>query len=63
MLRTAELSAAITTGAPGFQEELAVFGTLDRVSGHMTVFWRNPKDNAKMAIYSELECSAAKRLF
>ena len=47
----------------GFQEELAVFGTLGRVSGHMTVFWRNPKDNAKMAMYSELECSAAKRLF
>jgi hypothetical protein len=47
----------------GFEEELVVFGTLDRVSGHMTVFWRKPKDNKKMVMYSELRCSAAKRLF
>ncbi|KJC40069.1 hypothetical protein UP09_23770 [Bradyrhizobium sp. LTSP885] len=42
---------------------LTVFGTLDRVSGHMTVFWRKPGDAAHAAMYAELNCSTAKRLF
>lgn len=45
------------------EKRLVVFGTLDRISGRMTVFWRNPRDNTKMARYGELQCSAAKRLF
>jgi hypothetical protein len=44
-------------------KQLAVFGTLDRVSGLMRIFWRDPGDNTHMAMYSELNCSAAKRLF
>jgi hypothetical protein len=42
---------------------LTIFGTLDRVTGHMTVFWRKPGDTSHMAMYSELNCSKAKRLF
>jgi hypothetical protein len=44
-------------------KDVNAFGTLDRVTGLMTVFWRNPNDPAHMAAYSELHCSAAKRLF
>jgi hypothetical protein len=44
-------------------KELVVFGTLDRISGLMRVFWRHPNDNSKAAMYAELKCSAAKRLF
>jgi hypothetical protein len=44
-------------------KQLVVFGTLDRISGLMRVFWRHPEDNSKMAMYSELKCSPAKRLF
>jgi hypothetical protein len=29
----------------------------------MRVFWRNPQDNIKMVLYSELNCKIAKRLF
>jgi hypothetical protein len=42
---------------------LTIFGTLDRVTGHMTIFWRKPGDDAHMAMYSELNCSKANRLF
>jgi hypothetical protein len=45
------------------ETQLVVFGTLDRISGLMRVFWRNPGDNTKMVMFSELKCSAAKRLF
>jgi len=44
-------------------KQLVVFGTLDRISGLMRVFWRHPGDTSKAAMYSELNCSAAKRLF
>ena len=44
-------------------KELVVFGTLDRISGLMRVFWRHPGDTSKAAMYSELNCSASKRLF
>jgi hypothetical protein len=44
-------------------KQLVVFGTLDRISGLMRVFWRHPEDNSKAAMYAELKCSAAKRLF
>jgi hypothetical protein len=44
-------------------KQLVVFGTLDRISGLMRVFWRHPEDTSKMAMYSELKCSSAKRLF
>jgi hypothetical protein len=42
---------------------LTIYGTLDRVSGHMTIFWRKPGATTKMEMYSELNCSKAKRLF
>jgi hypothetical protein len=45
------------------ETQLVVFGTLDRISGLMRVFWRNPKDNTKVVRFSELKCSTAKRLF
>jgi hypothetical protein len=54
---------SISFGDGGQRKDLAVFGTLDRVTGLMRVFWRRPGDNARMAMYSELNCSAAKRLF
>jgi hypothetical protein len=44
-------------------KQFVVFGTLDRISGLMRVFWRHPGDTSKAAMYSELKCSAAKRLF
>lgn len=43
--------------------DLVVFGTLDRISGLMRVFWRHPNDDSRMAMIAELKCSAAKRLF
>jgi hypothetical protein len=45
------------------KKQLVVFGTLDRMSGLMRVFWQNPEDKTKMVMYSELKCSTAKRLF
>jgi hypothetical protein len=36
--------------------EFVVFGTLDRISGLMRVFWRHPNDNSKAAMYAELKC-------
>jgi len=45
-------------------KELVDFGTLDRISGAMNVFWRHPgEDNSHAAMYADLKCSAAKRLF
>lgn len=51
--------------------KLVVFGTLDRVSGAMNVFWRTAAQEAKVQaglpsaaeMYADLKCSAAKRLF
>lgn len=43
--------------------QFVVFGTLDRISGAMNVFWRHPGETSKAAMYAELTCSAAKRLF
>ena len=40
-------------------KQLVVFGTLDRISGLMRVFWRHPEDNSKAAMYAELKCSSA----
>jgi hypothetical protein len=40
-----------------------VDGTLDRVSGLMKVFWHLPNEANQMTMYSELNCSIAKRLF
>jgi hypothetical protein len=51
----------ITFGAQG--EEPIVFGTLDRLTGTMNVFWRRREDQSKMVMYAELKCSVAKRLF
>lgn len=45
------------------EKRLIVFGTLDRISGRMTVLWRDAKRPSKLARYSELQCSTAKRLF
>lgn len=45
------------------EKQLIVFGTLDRLSGLMRIFWRNPQNSTKMARYAELNCSIAKRLF
>jgi hypothetical protein len=47
------------------------FGTLDRVTGAMNVFWRTAAQEAKVKaglssvseMYADLKCSAAKRLF
>jgi hypothetical protein len=44
-------------------KQLVVFGTLDRISGLMRVFWRHPGETSRAAMYAELTCSAAKRLF
>jgi hypothetical protein len=44
-------------------KELVVDGTLDRVSGLMTVFWHKPEDWKQAIRYSELKCSVAKRMF
>jgi hypothetical protein len=44
-------------------KQLVVFGTLDRISGLMRVFWHHPGDNSQAAMYAELKCSTAKRLF
>jgi hypothetical protein len=44
-------------------KEFVVFGTLDRISGLMRVFWRLPNDTSRTARYAELKCSAAKRMF
>jgi hypothetical protein len=47
------------------------WGSLDRLSGKMTVWWATPNERAKwkagetstVALFGELRCSAAKRLF
>ena len=54
---------SISFDDPTNSQRLLVFGTLDRMSGLMRVFWNKPHDNTKAAMYSELHCSAAKRLF
>jgi hypothetical protein len=63
------LDESITFDDP--TSNLLVFGTLDRVSGAMNVFWRTAAQEAKVQsglpsaaqMYAELKCSAAKRLF
>jgi hypothetical protein len=45
------------------EKQLVVFGTLDRMSGLMRVFWQNPGDKTKLVMLTELKCSTAKRLF
>jgi hypothetical protein len=63
------LEESITFDDP--TSKLLVFGTLDRVSGAMNVFWRTPDQEAKVQaglpssaeMYAELKCFAAKRLF
>ena len=45
------------------KKQLVLHGTLDRWSGLMRVFWRNPGDDTQAVMYSELKCSIAKRLF
>jgi hypothetical protein len=63
------LEESITFDDP--TSNLKVFGTLDRVSGAMNVFWRTPEQEAQLQahlssvaeMYAELKCSAAKRLF
>ena len=60
---------SISFDDPG--KQLVVFGTLDRLSGAMTVSWRTAEEDAKMkanmsaqnSMYAELQCSASKRLF
>lgn len=42
---------------------MVVFGTLDRISGAMNVFWNRPGNTTQAAMYADLKCSAAKRLF
>jgi hypothetical protein len=54
----------ISEGSISFDDPARfVFGTLDRMSGEMKVFWRNPEDKSKMARYGELKCLAAKHPF
>lgn len=60
--RVSEDSIAFGGRSPSYPG-LTIFGTLDRVSGHMTVFWRKPNDTTHAEMYSELSCSKAKRLF
>lgn len=63
------LDESITFDDP--TSKLLVFGTLDRVSGAMNVFWRTAAQEAKVRaglsstaeMYADLKCSAAKRLF
>jgi hypothetical protein len=45
------------------KKQLVLHGTLDRWSGLMRIFWRNPGDDTQAVMYSELKCSIAKRLF
>jgi len=53
------------------ENQLKVFGYLDRATGQMTVFWRRPEEEAKVqtglpsttAMYAKLSCSVSKRLF
>ena len=45
------------------KKQLVLHGTLDRWTGLMRVFWRNPGDDTQAVMYSELKCSIAKRLF
>ena len=46
------------------KKQLVLHGTLDRWTGLMRVFWRNPAgDDTQAVMYSELKCSIAKRLF
>jgi hypothetical protein len=55
----------------GTENSLVVFGTLDRITGKMTVFWYTPEDWAKVQAYqdahfsrhAQLTCSASKKLF
>ena len=61
--RPAEIALVALKPARCENFQLVVFGTLDRISGLMRVFWRHPGDTSKAAMYSELNCSAAKRLF
>ncbi|WP_027576593.1 hypothetical protein [Bradyrhizobium sp. WSM1743] len=42
---------------------LTIFGTLDRLTGLMTVIGQKPGNTAQAEMYSELNCSKAKRLF
>jgi hypothetical protein len=50
---------------------LKVFGTLDRMSGAMNIFWRTKEQEAKlqaglptkMTMYADLRCTPSKRLF
>jgi hypothetical protein len=45
-------------------KQLFVQGSLDRLSGQMTISWWNPEEMWKRAaMIAELRCSAAKRLF
>ncbi len=53
------------------QGALKVFGTLDRTTGKMRIFWRTPEEHtkmraglpSKMSRFAELICLPAKRLF
>jgi hypothetical protein len=44
------------------KKQLVLFGTLDRCSGLMRVFWRNPGDDTQAVMYSELKCSTLRSL-
>jgi hypothetical protein len=53
------------------KSQFKVFGRLDRVSGQMIIFWRTAAEEAKMqagmnsraAMYAEMTCVAARRIF
>lgn len=55
----------------GLMQGLHASGTLDRVSGEMTVFFRNDEEKRRMqaglehtyTMYARLRCSTAKKLF
>lgn len=52
-------------------DPLVVFGTLDRVTGAMTIFWRTQAEDAKLKAglphtvtrYADMACIPAKRMF
>jgi len=44
------------------RSDLGVFGTLDRITGQMTVIWRRA-GASQMSRYANLQCGPARRLF
>ncbi|MCK1274428.1 hypothetical protein IVB46_04120 [Bradyrhizobium sp. 61] len=56
-------SISFKAESPPSYPGLSVFGTLDRLTGLMRIFWRKPNDNTRAQMFAELNCSKARRLF